>query len=340
MNLGPLMIDVLGTELIKADKKAIKHDAVGGVILFSRNFQHVEQLERLVAEIRLCKPDVMIGVDHEGGRVQRFREGFTVIPPAWFYQSYAEQQGKTAGLELAADSAFLMAQELKNVGVDFTFAPVLDIDTGLSEIIGDRAFGNNPDTAIEFASAHIRGLADAGMPAIGKHFPGHGSVQADSHIDLPIDDRPWEDIEKWDLQPFAKLIDQLQGVMPAHVIYPQVDEKAAGFSKHWLKTVLRKQLGFKGAIMSDDMSMEGARAAGTVVQGVLKSLNAGCDIVLICNNPDEVKNALKEPKLEIDASGAWAALKVLSSINSELDKTNRMQAARAHLEQALGNRSV
>jgi beta-N-acetylhexosaminidase len=291
--LGPVMADVQGTELDPVERDMLAHPLAGGVILFARNFESPAQLRRLTAEIRtLREPQLLIAVDHEGGRVQRFREGFTLIPSMRRIGDLAEGDRHMA--RAAAEAAGLvLATELLEHGIDFSFTPVLDVDYGASSVIGDRAFSSSPELIAEFAGALLRGMAGAGMAGVGKHFPGHGHVQADSHVAVPVDERNLEDIESSDLVPYRRLIPLgLAGVMPAHVIYPKVDPKPAGFSEIWLTRILRGQLGFEGMIFSDDLSMEGASVAGDIVARGEAALAAGCDMVLVCNAPERAAQLL------------------------------------------------
>ena len=262
-DLGPVMLDVAGAELSVAECEILRHPLVGGVILFARNYRSPQQLCELTAAIRaLRQPELLIAVDHEGGRVQRFQEGFSRIPPmrrlgdAW-------DRDRAAACKAAGDIAYVLASELLASGVDFSFTPVLDVDFGASGVIGDRAFHSDPAAIAQLSAALIAGLRDAGMASVGKHFPGHGYVRADSHLALPVDERSFADIEAADLLPYKELIKHgLAAVMPAHVIYPAVDAQPAGFSSLWLRQILRQQLGFDGMIFSDDLSMEGASVAG------------------------------------------------------------------------------
>ncbi len=284
--LGPLILDVAGTELTEDDRRRLMHPLVGGVILFTRNYSSPEQLLRLTAGIHaLRSPPLIIAVDHEGGRVQRFRDGFTLIPPmrelgrAWDANPQHARQ-------LASEAGFVLAAELQAHGVDLTFAPVLDVDHGNSSVIGDRALHSEARAVAELARALLQGFKQAGMTGVGKHFPGHGHVRGDSHHEVPVDKRSFEDIEAADLVPFRRMIDAgLGGVMPAHVIYPGVDSHPAGFSAIWLKEVLRGKLGFGGVVFSDDLGMEGASVAGGMVGRAEAALAAGCDMALLCNNP-------------------------------------------------------
>jgi beta-N-acetylhexosaminidase len=306
MSLGPVMIDVVGTELTAADIKRLRHPLVGGVILFARNFTSPAQLKALTASIHeVRQPPLLIAVDHEGGRVQRFRDGFTKIPPMREFGKIWDANPKKAK-ELAEKAGWILAAELRAHGVDFSFTPVLDMDYGESQVIGDRAFHVNAQAIHELAFALMHGLKHGGMPAVGKHFPGHGYVVADSHVAIPVDEREFDEIAQNDMQPFRQMIDDgIHAIMPAHVIYPKVDEKPAGFSPRWLQKVLRERLGFNGVIFSDDLSMEGAGVAGDVTARALAALNAGCDMVLLCNQPDKADELLANLNWQI--SGASLA---------------------------------
>lgn len=296
------MLDVLGTELTDDDRKRLKHPLVGGVILFSRNYTSQAQLARLTAEIHsLRNPHLLIAVDHEGGRVQRFRDGFTRLPPMREL-GYLWDEHPNRAKVLAHQTGWVLAAELRASGVDFSFTPVLDIDFEHSGVIGDRAFHRNPQAIAILAHSLMLGLKQGGMAAVGKHFPGHGFVCADSHLEVPVDERDYADIETDDLFPFKQMIDfGLAGMMPAHVIYPKVDKLPAGFSSVWLKDILRKELGFDGVIFSDDLSMEGASIVGGVIQRATASLQAGCDMVLVCNKPESVDELLARLKWEMSA---------------------------------------
>jgi beta-N-acetylhexosaminidase len=283
---GPAVIDVVGLALTDEDRRRLVHPAAGGVILFSRNFQDLQQLLSLTEEIqRLREPGLPICVDHEGGRVQRFRTGFTALPPMRELGRLWDRD-RPAGRAAAGAAAYVAAAELAAHGVDFSFAPVLDIDFGASGVIGDRALHFDPTAVGALGASLIQGFADAGMAAVGKHFPGHGFAEADSHVAVPKDDRKLAELWKKDLVPYKAAIEAgLAAVMPAHVIYSQVDSEPAGYSRIWLQDILRGKLGFNGLIFSDDLSMEGASTAGGIPERARAALGAGCDMVLLCNDP-------------------------------------------------------
>jgi beta-N-acetylhexosaminidase len=300
MSLGPIMLDVVGTELTADDIRRLKHPLVGGVILFTRNFESCAQLKALTDSIHAVRtPKLLIAVDHEGGRVQRFRKGFTKIPAMREFGHIWDQDHQKAKA-LAEAAGWVMAAELRAHGVDFTFAPILDMDYGDSLVIGDRAFHLNPQAINDLAFSVMQGLKKGGMAAVGKHFPGHGYVTADSHVSMPVDTREFDEIAQNDMQPFRMLIDDdIPAMMPAHVIYSKVDDKPAGFSSRWLQKVLRERLGFTGAIFSDDLSMEAATAGGDVTTRALAALNAGCDMVLLCNQPNMADELLAKLKWQM-----------------------------------------
>ncbi|ASK36418.1 beta-N-acetylhexosaminidase [Alcanivorax sp. N3-2A] len=276
------MLDLEGLALNAEERELLAHPAVGGLILFSRNYQEPDQLYRLIHEIRAVRPELLIAVDQEGGRVQRFRTEFTRLPPMASLGRY-HQRDPVAALHAADLLGELMADELRAFDIDISFAPVLDLDFGTSSVIGDRSFHAEPGTVIALAGAFMDGMARAGMAATGKHFPGHGHVAADSHLELPEDPRSLEQLQG-DLAPFRALAPRLEGIMPAHVRYAAVDSQPAGFSRHWLGQVLRGECGYRGVIFSDDLGMAGAAVAGGFEQRAEAALNAGCDMVLACND--------------------------------------------------------
>jgi len=288
------MLDVAGLTLAQDEKEKINHPNTGAVILFSRNYQDPEQVTELIKQIRAARDgDILVAVDQEGGRVQRFQHGFIRLPPA---ASYAQSP------ELAESAGWLMAAELLAVGVDFSFAPVLDIDCGVSEIIGNRSFSTDPALATRLSSSFRKGMNEAGMAATGKHFPGHGAVAFDSHLTLPIDERDLDSIRAKDLAPFKQLIEEgLEGIMPAHVVYPKVDPNPAGFSPFWIQQILRKELNFNGTVFSDDLSMEGAASVGDFPERARQAEAAGCDMILVCNNPAAAEQVLESLPITQDS---------------------------------------
>lgn len=299
MTLGPVMLDLRSLELDAEEKEILCHPTVGGVILFARNFESPRQLVALTRAIGALRREdpLLIAVDHEGGRVQRFQRGFTRIPPM---RSLGERWrvDPESAKSLAEATGYVIAAELRSHGIDFSFAPVLDVDFGSSSVIGDRAFSDEPAAITALAGELVAGMAAAGAAAVGKHFPGHGYVHADSHVDVPVDERELRDIETADLAPYRGLIERgLAGVMPAHVIYPKVDRRPAGFSPVWLRDILRKRLGFGGMIFSDDLSMEGASVAGGARERAEAALDAGCDMLLICNDPRSAAELLDRLKV-------------------------------------------
>ena len=278
-----LMLDLEGLQVSDVEKDLLSHPGTGGLILFTRNYQDRQQLAELVRQIRAVRPEILIAVDQEGGRVQRFRDGFVRLPPM---AALGRRYDQTPQLAMAEASLVgeLMASELTELDIDLSFAPVLDLDYGTSTVIGDRSFHGDADAMIALAGAFIDGMSAAGMAATGKHFPGHGHVVADSHLELPVDPRPLAEIEAADLRPFVALAQKLDGIMPAHVIYSAVENQTAGFSRYWLQSRLREQMGFRGVIFSDDLSMAGAHGVGGYAERARAALAAGCDMVLACNN--------------------------------------------------------
>jgi beta-N-acetylhexosaminidase len=290
---GPVMLDLEGRSLTVRDRRRLLHPLTGGVILFTRNYESPEQIAALTSEIRALRdPPLLITVDHEGGRVQRFRTGFTRLPPMRMLGEIWDTDPVRAR-RLASDAGYVLAAELLACGVDLSFTPVLDLDYRKSEVIGDRALHSQPPGICDLAAALLDGLAEAGMSACGKHFPGHGYVAADSHVDVPVDHRGFAELAAADLVPFRNMIQHgLSSIMPAHVIYPSIDPHPAGFSAFWLGKVLRGDMGFQGLIFSDDLSMEGASVAGGILDRAYAALNAGCDVVLVCNRPDSADELL------------------------------------------------
>lgn len=294
MTIGPLMVDIAGLALDDEDREVLAHPLVGGVILFSRNYENLPQLEALTAEIHAIKtPPLLIAVDQEGGRVQRFREGFTRLPPLRLIGNGYAQNPKLSA-ELAETAGWTMAAELAAVGIDFSFAPVVDIDTGVSGVIGDRAFHRDPEIVAALARAWVNGVRRAGQIAVAKHFPGHGSVAPDSHTEVVEDPREYDAIAKDDLAPFRRMIAlDVAAVMMAHVIYPAVDEEPASLSRRWIKEELRHRMNFNGAVFCDDLSMHAVAARGDVIDIARQALTAGCDMLPVCNNRATVERLLE-----------------------------------------------
>ena len=305
---APLIIDVAGLSLSKTERRRLKHPLTGGIILFGRNWQDRQQLSALCAEIKSVRKDLLICVDHEGGRVQRFKsDGFTHLPPMRALgQSWIRDQ--LAAINAATACGYVLGAELRACGVDLSFAPVLDLDHGASSVIGERAFHRDPRVVALLAKSVMHGLLRAGMANCGKHFPGHGFVKADSHLAVPVDKRSLKAIVADDARPYEWLSTALSAVMPAHVVYPKVDGHPAGFSERWLKEILRGQFGFTGAIFSDDLSMEGARCleGGTLsyAEAAAVALNAGCDMVWLCNQSIDGGKAVDELLADLQDSAA------------------------------------
>lgn len=293
MSLGPVMLDIEGLSLSPADRDLLREPAVGGVILFTRNYESPDQVADLVAEIRaLRSPPLLIAVDHEGGRVQRFRDGFTAVPPMRRIGREYDRDVES-GLQAARDAGWLIASELRAVGVDLCFAPCVDLDWGVSEIIGDRSFHRKADAVADLANAFARGLRSAGMAAVAKHFPGHGAVLADSHLKLPVDRRDYG-ILLDDMRPYERLVSNgaIAGVMLAHIVYEQIEAQPAGFSEYWIQRELRSRLGFGGAVFCDDLSMKATADYGPIAERGRLALGAGCDMILVCNDRDAAHEAV------------------------------------------------
>ncbi|MCP3706667.1 beta-N-acetylhexosaminidase [Paraburkholderia sp. CNPSo 3274] len=307
-NPGPVMLDVVGTTLSDDDVRRLAHPITGGVILFARHYENRAQLVALTDAIRSVREDLLIAVDHEGGRVQRFRtDGFTVLPAMGRLGALWDKDVLLA-TKLATAVGYILASELRACGIDLSFTPVLDLGYGQSKVVGDRAFHRDPRVVTLLAKSLNHGLSLAGMANCGKHFPGHGFATADSHVAVPVDERPLEAILGEDALPYDWLGLSLTAVMPGHVIYPKIDSKPAGFSRIWVEEILRKRLRFTGAIFSDDLSMEAARQGGTLTEGARAALEAGCDMVLICNQPHEAEKVLDalrtiEPRRAAKVSG-------------------------------------
>ena len=301
---GPVMVDVAGTTLTESEIARLQHPLTGGVILFARNFSSRAQLEELVQGIHAARDEpLLVAVDHEGGRVQRFRtDGFTHLPPMRALGAVWDRDPLEAQ-RLATSTGYVLAAELRACGVDLSFTPVLDLDYQRSGVIGDRAFHSDPRITAQLARALIQGLSLTGMAACGKHFPGHGYAEADSHHALPVDERSLDDILSADAAPYAWLGDAvLPSVMPAHVVYPAVDRHPAGFSSLWIRDILRTRLGYDGVVFSDDLTMEGATVAGDILARALAALGAGCDMVLVCNRPDLADELLERLNVQHDSA--------------------------------------
>jgi len=338
MTLGPLMLDLDGLTLSQAEAELLKNSHVGGVIFFARNFKSREQITALVLEIRAIRSELLLCVDQEGGRVQRFRDGFTRIPPMQLLGAQLSQ-GLAGADELLRNSGWLMASELLVCGVDFSFAPVLDVDDFKCEVIADRSFSDDPELATRAAEIFIEGMHEAGMPATGKHFPGHGGVLADSHLETPFDERTMGELRCRDMVPFASLSKVLDAVMPAHIVFPDIDDQAVGFSSYWLQQVLRKELQFDGVIFSDDLSMKGADVAGSYADKAQCALQAGCDMVLVCNNREGAMEVLDYlDSATVKPSSRLSRMKGKSQLDWEaLVNSERWISTRAALSTLVGS---
>ena len=302
MNNASIMLDIEGTSLTDEDKKLVKSPHVGGLILFSRNFENKDQLIDLCFEIKSIKPEILIATDQEGGRVQRFKDGFSEIPSMQRLGDLVAHDAEK-GLSMCRKTGWLMATEMIATGIDLSFAPVLDIDRNTSSIIGNRSFSNKPQNVVDIASHFIQGMSEAGMKATGKHFPGHGGIKEDSHIAEPIDIRSHNELMDTDLKPFIELKDKLSAVMTAHITYPDIDNVCVSFSKIWLKNVLQNNIGFNGVIFSDDLTMKGAGNT-SMDEKAIKALNAGCDMVLVCNDykgANSVINCFEKEDIDLNS---------------------------------------
>lgn len=326
---GSLMLDVGGTWLTAEDRQILRHPEVGGLIIFARNIESPRQVRELMASIRAVRPDLLLAVDQEGGRVQRLRQGFLRLPAM---RAIADNPNAE---RLAEQCGWLMATEVLAVGLDLSFAPVLDLDHQRSAVVGSRAFEGNPERAVTLAGAFIRGMHAAGMAATGKHFPGHGWAEVDSHVGIPEDERTLEQIRAVDLVPFQRLAGELDALMPAHVIYPQVDPNPAGFSRRWLQDILRGELGFDGVIFSDDLSMAGAHVVGDAANRIEAALSAGCDMGLVCNDRASAELALSAlQRLKVTAPQRLQRMRAKAWPGTEYKQLPRWQQAVGELRAA------
>lgn len=345
--IGCLIFDLQGTEVLPEEREMLQHPLVGGVILFKQNYESREQLTRLCHAIHASREQpLLIMVDQEGGRVQRFINDFSRLPFMAAFGTLFDNNPES-GCRMAKDCGWLMAIELLSAGVDLSLAPVLDLNKGISSVIGKRAFHSDPQSVIQLATAFINGMNEAGMAATGKHFPGHGSVTLDSHVAMPVDEREIGEIEREDMIPFAGMIKAgVAGVMAAHIIFPAVDHLAVGYSKRWLKDILRSQLGFGGAIFSDDLNMEGANISANHADRVIAAREAGCDFTLLCNNRQGVIKVLDTlpAKMHLLAREKWARLQAtFTGIGEAYKNSNRWMEAHKFLkmleDQAISNLS-
>jgi beta-N-acetylhexosaminidase len=329
--LGPVVLDITGTELQAEEVEILQHPQVGGLILFRRNFESPEQLTYLVSQIRAARPNILLAVDQEGGRVQRFKTGFTRLPPLQnignLYLHSPER-----GLAAATEAGWLMASEMLACGMDISFAPVLDADDSFSAVIGDRSFSADFAVVTHLAQAYVEAMAQVGMGATLKHFPGHGAVEADSHLELPVDERDFDEVWNSDMAPFRSLLSRAAGVMPAHIVFSAIDPNPVGFSSFWLQKVLRQQLQFNGVIFSDDLSMEGAALVGDHRDRAEAALAAGCDAVLVCNQPRRAVEVIERLNaVAFPANSRLLQMKPAAHSQTpslaELQRTPRWQAA-------------
>ncbi|NNN23997.1 MULTISPECIES: beta-N-acetylhexosaminidase [Pseudomonas] len=326
---GSLMLDIGGTWLTAEDRQILRHPEVGGLIIFARNIESPPQVRELMAAIRAVRPDLLLAVDQEGGRVQRLRQGFLRLPAMRAIADNANAE------RLAEQCGWLMATEVLAVGLDLSFAPVLDLDHQRNAVVGSRAFEGNPERAVALAGAFIRGMRAAGMASTGKHFPGHGWAEVDSHVGIPEDERTLQQIRAVDLVPFQRLSGELDALMPAHVIYPQVDPNPAGFSRRWLQDILRGELGFDGVIFSDDLSMAGAHVVGDAANRIEAALSAGCDMGLVCNDRASAELALSAlQRLKVRAPQRLESMRARAWPGTEYKQLPRWQQAVGELRAA------
>jgi beta-N-acetylhexosaminidase len=339
MAVGPLMLDLIGTSLSNEECELLLRPEVGGVIFFSRNLVSRKQIIELTGEIAELRPSLLLAVDQEGGRVQRLREGYTPLPSMQILGDLF-RENEQAGSELLRDVGWLMAVEVIASGIDFSFAPVLDIDRNTCRVIGDRAISDDPQLACRAIKFFVDGMHEAGMAATGKHFPGHGGVSGDSHLETPLDSREMSELNDRDLIPFSSLAGHLEGIMPAHIIFPNIDDQAVGFSHYWLQDILRGQLGFSGVIFSDDLSMKGADVVGGYKAKATSAMAAGCDMVLVCNNRAGAREVLEffadNPKYVNPESGARGVLAKMKAKHAwqwpDLENNTRRRATIATLQ--------
>lgn len=334
--LGPVIVDLVGKELSQAEAELIQHPQVGGIIFFSRNYENAEQMAELVQAVRVIRPDLLLAIDQEGGRVQRLREGFTRLPALQKLGDCYRQSAERAA-PIIQSVGWLMAAELRSVGIDISFAPVLDADDSFSQVIGDRSFGKDIELVIAASNHYLDGMAEAGMKATAKHFPGHGAVSADSHLALPVDERDFETVIAGDMRTFQALLPRVGAVMPAHILFRNIDSRPVGCSSYWLKQVLRRQLGFSGVIFSDDLSMAGAEFSGSYSERAVAALTAGCDAVLVCNQPDkaaEVLTFLQQRQWPCSNKLATMRTPLVGAARSlaELQRTPRWNEARKQID--------
>lgn len=326
---GSLMLDIAGTWLTAEDRQLLRQPEVGGLILFARNIDSSRQVLELCRAIRAIRPELLLAVDQEGGRVQRLRRDFVRLPAMREFAQHAD------GLQLAESCGWIMATEVQAVGLDFSFAPVLDLDYQRSAVVGTRAFEGDPLRAANLAGAFMKGMRAAGMATTGKHFPGHGWAEADSHVAIPVDERSLDELRAADLVPFKRLSSELDAVMPAHVIYPKVDEQPAGFSRRWLQDILRGELEFRGVIFSDDLSMAGAHVAGDAAERIQAALSAGCDMGLVCNDRAAAELALVAlQRLGVTPSPQLGKMRSRLDSTSEYKQNPRWRASIAALKAA------